>query len=96
MFTDLNAYFLGQTSSPFILNATLDKHLKQFSDPVAERIREDIYVDDLVSGAGDDTEAVPFYTSARTLMTPGGFNMRSWASNKHRCQIHRGKGQPPE
>ncbi len=71
----------GATSSPFILNATLDKHLKQFSDPVAERIREDIYVDDLVSGAGDDTEAVSFYTSARTLMTPGGFNMRSWASN---------------
>jgi hypothetical protein len=71
----------GATSSPFILNATLDKHLKQFNDPVAKRIREDIYVDDLVSGAQDDDEAVSFYTKARTLMTPGGFNLRSWASN---------------
>ncbi|CAB3989911.1 Hypothetical predicted protein [Paramuricea clavata] len=48
---------------------------------VAKRIREDIYVDDLVSGAQDDDEAVSFYTKARTLMTPGGFNLRSWASN---------------
>ena len=79
MFTDLNVCYLGATSSPFILNATLDKHLKQFNDPVAKRIREDIYV--VVSGAQDDDEAVSFYTKARTLMTPGGFNLRSWASN---------------
>ncbi|CAB4005694.1 Hypothetical predicted protein [Paramuricea clavata] len=44
---------------------------------VAKRIREDIYADDLVSGAQDDDEAVLFYTKARTLMTPGGFNLRS-------------------
>ena len=71
----------GATSSPFILNATLDKHLKQFNHPVAERIREDIYVDDLVSGAQDDHKAVTFYTNAQTLMLPGGFNLRSWSSN---------------
>jgi hypothetical protein len=79
MFTDLNVCYLGATSSPFILNATLDKHLKQFNDPVAKRIREDIYV--VVSAAQDDDEEVSFYTKARTLMTPGGFNLRSWASN---------------
>ncbi|XP_028410384.1 uncharacterized protein LOC114533007 [Dendronephthya gigantea] len=71
----------GATSSPFILNATLDKHLKQFNHPVAEHIREDIYVDDLVLGAQNNEEAIAFYTNARTLMSPGGFNLRSWSSN---------------
>ena len=75
----------GASSSPFILNATLDKHFKQFSDPVAERICEDIHVDDLVSGAQDDDGAVSFYTKARSLMTPGGFNLRSWTSIQQPC-----------
>ena len=38
----------GASSSPFILNATLDKHLKQFDDSIAQHIREDIHVDNLV------------------------------------------------
>ena len=40
----------GASSSPFILNATLDKHLKQYNDPVAEDMKKNIYVDDLISG----------------------------------------------
>ena len=71
----------GASSSTFILNATLDKHLKQFSDPVEERISEDIYADDLVSRAQDGDGAVSFYTKARSWMTPAGFNLRSWTSN---------------
>ena len=71
----------GASSSPFILNATLNKHLNQYNDPVAEDMKKNIYVDDLISGVQHDEEATTYYHRARTLMSPVGFNLRSWASN---------------
>ena len=76
----------GATSSPFILNATLDKHLSQYDEPVAEDIKGNIYVDDLVTGVQEEDEAVKYYNRARALMTPVGFNLRSWASNSTSVQ----------
>ena len=60
-----------------MLNTTLDNHLKQFNDLVAQRILEDIYVDDLVTGAHNDEGAVSFYVSARSLIRPGVFTSRA-------------------
>ena len=71
----------GASSSPFILNATLNKHLNQYNDPVAEDMKKNIYVDDLISGVQHDEEATTYYNRARTLMSPVGFNLRAWASN---------------
>ena len=71
----------GASSSPFILNATLSKHLNQYNDPVTEDMKKNIYVDDLISGVQHDEEAATYYNRARALMSPVGFNLRSWASN---------------
>ena len=48
----------GITSSPFLLNGTIRHHLDKYTHSegeVAERIKNDLYVDDLVSGC-DTTE----------------------------------------
>ena len=37
-----------------MLNATLQKHLQQFSTPVAQDMKESMYVDNILSGS--DTE----------------------------------------
>ena len=53
----------GASSSPFILNATLNKHLNQYNDPVTEDMKN-IYVDDLISGVQHDEEAATYYNRA--------------------------------
>ena len=74
-------YPVGATCSPFILNATIQKHLDQFNDPVTQRIKSDIYVDNLASGTDNEDEATTFLKQARTIITPVQFNLRSWNSN---------------
>ena len=71
----------GASSSSFILNAAINKQLNQYNDPVAEDMKKNIYVDDLISGVQHDEEAATYYNRARALMSPVGFNLRSWASN---------------
>ena len=71
----------GATSSPFILNATLNKHLTQSMDQVSIDLLRNLYVDDLVSGTSDDVSAVDYYKNARNKLSPVGFNLRSWSSN---------------
>ena len=76
----------GATCSPFILNASIQKHLDQFNDPVTQRKKSDIYVDNLASGTDNEDEATTFLNQARTIMTPVEFNLRSWDSNSSKVK----------
>ena len=42
----------GSASLPFMLNATLNLHLKSQHSDIADDILKNLYVDDLISGAG--------------------------------------------
>lgn len=64
-----------------MLNATLNKHLNQYGDPMAEDMKKNIYVDDLISAVQHDEKAATYCNRALTLMSPAGFNLRPWASN---------------
>ena len=83
----------GATSSPFILNATLNKHLTQSTDQVSMDMLKNLYVDDLASGTSDDGSAVNYYQDARNKMSPVGFNLRSWSSNSPGVQHLAAKDQ---
>ena len=83
----------GATSSPFILNATLNKHLTQSTDQVSIDMLRNLYVDDLASGVSDDGSAVNYYQDARNTMSPVGFNLRSWSSNSPGLQHLAAKDQ---
>jgi len=76
----------GSTSSPFMLNATLHYHLNKFKSPVAEDMKGNLYVDEIISGTQSETHATKYYTEARSIMTQAKFNLRSWASNSKQLQ----------
>ena len=45
----------GSVSSPFMLNATLDLHLKSFDLPVSHDMKKNLYVDNIISGCQSST-----------------------------------------
>ncbi|XP_070546929.1 uncharacterized protein [Ptychodera flava] len=72
----------GAVCSPFILNAVVKTHLESNNNtPIAADLKDNIYVDNVISGVNNTTEATKYYTDANSLMKSAGFNLRSWSSN---------------
>ena len=72
----------GVTSSPFLLNAILLKHITSYEreDPeFANQMLRSLYVDDLSLSLED--EAYELYLKSRERMAQGGFNLRKWLTN---------------
>ena len=73
----------GVTSSPFLLNATLLKHITSYErDPefVNQMLRL-LYVDDLSVSLEDVDKAYQLYLKSRERMAQGGFNLCKWLTN---------------
>ena len=74
----------GVTSSPFLLNATLLKHITSYEreDPeFVNRMLRSLYVDDLSLSLEDVDKAFELYLKSRKRMAQGGFNLRKWLTN---------------
>ncbi|KAK3751264.1 hypothetical protein QZH41_001452, partial [Actinostola sp. cb2023] len=74
----------GVSSSPFLLNATLQHHIRGYTetDPgFAQKMLEGFYVDDLVTGGNDIEEVIQLYEKAKERMQSGGFKLRKWITN---------------
>ena len=75
----------GVTSSPFLLNATIKHHLSKSKSSnlgcIVEKIVDDLYLDDLISGCESVEEGKFYYENAKILMTNAGFDLRKWISN---------------
>ena len=71
----------GSVSSPFMLNAVLQHLLRADDSTVAKDIRQNLYVDNVISGFSNEERAVQYYKQARKIMSNANFNLRSWASN---------------
>ena len=84
VFRFLRAVF-GVTSSPFLLNATIRHHMNRFVgsavESVVEKILDDLYVDDLISGCDSVEEGKCFYERTKDIMSGAGFDLRKWTSN---------------
>ena len=76
----------GAASSPFMLNATINLHLRNFQCPVANDIQQNIYVDNILSGCNTETDLLQHYTQARALLGQANFNLRLWSSNSNSLQ----------
>ncbi|XP_060559098.1 uncharacterized protein LOC132719352 [Ruditapes philippinarum] len=79
----------GATCSPFILNATLLKHMTlNASNPAANIITRDLYVDNVISNFQQEQDLLTYFRYARALMSEAGFNLRSWTSNSSKlCEL---------
>ena len=71
----------GSTSSPFMLHATLHHHLENYTSPVAKDMKNNMYVDNVISGRDHETDILHYYQESRSIMSAANFNLRSWASN---------------
>ena len=76
----------NSTSSPFMLNATLQHHLNSFDTSIARDMKRNLYVDNIISGCDSEDQVVEYYKEARTIMNQAKFNLRSWASNSNQLQ----------
>lgn len=80
----LNTVTYGTTSAPFLAIRTLKQLASdEYSQyPNAARILlEEMYVDDLISGADTVKSAETIKTEMTDLLAAGGFELRKWASN---------------
>ena len=79
----------GVSSSPFLLNATIQHHVEQVqTEPaVARKLRRAFYVDDVVTGAKDEADAYQLYRASKEIMKIGGFNLRKFCSNSSSLQV---------
>lgn len=77
----------GVSSSPFLLNATINYHLglQKFQTESLQNtihiLREGFYVDNLVTSVNDVKELEQLKFQAMQIMKEGGFELRCWASN---------------
>ena len=72
---------LGVVSSPFLLAATVNHHLQTNQSVVADTIRRDLYVDNLLTGTQTVPTAVSLYQQAKSLFASARMNLRCWNSN---------------
>ena len=82
------AVLFGATCSPFILNATLLKHLSTHGDETSTAIQRNLYVDNVLTSVNSQESAVSYFSEARKLLADGGFNLRSWMSNSEDLNTH--------
>ena len=74
----------GLTSSPFLLNGVIARHLEliepRHPETVAE-MRKSMYVDDLISGAPTTNEAAELKQDAIEIFDDAKFSLHKWHSN---------------
>ena len=71
----------GIISSPFLLGATIETHLDTHKTELANKLKNDIYVDNIITGASSDEEAIKLYTTSKHLFLEASMNLREWLSN---------------
>ena len=79
----------GVSSSPFLLNATIQHHLQKYETEYPDlvgRLRRSLYVDDLATGAESEEQAYEMFVSAKEIMKEAGFNLRKFYTNSRMFQ----------
>ena len=72
----------GNKSSPFLLNATIQRHLSSVaSSPVVEELRDNFYVDDLLTGADNEDDACQVLREVKDVMAQAGMKLDKYGSN---------------
>ena len=59
----------------------IDLHLQKYRNPVAEKIRDNIYVDKLLTGADTKDKLKELYHESKDIFRDASMNLRDWCSN---------------
>ena len=74
----------GVNSSPFLAIGTAQNHAKESKEnfpEASEAVENDMYVDDVLTGAENESNAITLQRSLDAMMKAGGFKLTKWASN---------------
>ncbi len=79
----------GVSSSPFLLNATVEHHIAKYLPTRPELVKtlmQSMYVDDVVCGAVGDDEAYALYADSKEILSQGSFNLGKFLTNSPALQ----------
>ena len=72
----------GNTSSPFLLNATIKYHLSLYpKSNVITELLDNLFVDNFLTGADTRAEAEQLYEGACHILRDAGFKLDKWSTN---------------
>ena len=71
----------GVISSPFLLGATVEAHLDSYSLEITDKIKNDIYMDNVITGANSVSEATDLYSQSKTIFNAASMNLREWMTS---------------
>ena len=88
----------GVSASPFLLNATINHHMRKFAAVEREfvdKFLRSFYVDDFTAGSHNVESAYQFYIKSKLHPLEVSFNLRKFATNSPELQgmITANKGQ---
>ena len=73
---------MGVACSPFLMNATIKHHLSQYDDsPLVCELRDNLYVDDWLSGADSKEKVAEMLQEASCIMAGAGMELAKCCSN---------------
>ena len=71
----------GYTASPFLLQATIDKHFRDSACTLKELLRSSFYVDNLQNVVNDEKVLLQLYEEANQEMTKANMPLQQWNTN---------------
>ena len=74
----------GINSSPFLAIGTAQSHAKESKEnfpDASEAVENDMYVDDVLTSAENESNAITLQKSLDAMMKAGGFKLTKWVSN---------------
>ena len=71
----------GIISSPFLRSGTISHHLELDASDTAIQVKDDIYVDNLITGAYNEKDALELYQNCKKIFGEASMNLRDWLSN---------------
>lgn len=71
----------GVISSPFLLSATIESHLETYKTPLSSQLKENIYMDNVLSGSDNVQASIALYHEAKEIFSEARMNLREWMTN---------------
>ena len=71
----------GIIPSPFLHSATTEHHLDETNKTTAKQIKDDIHVNNLITGVKNDRQALELYKEAKEILQDASMNLHDWVSN---------------
>ncbi|EGT53986.1 hypothetical protein CAEBREN_02974 [Caenorhabditis brenneri] len=72
----------GMTCSPFLLAATINHYLNEMNNEIGERIRQNLYVDNVMLTTNKKEEIQDLRIKSRAAFTSMGMNLREFITNR--------------